>query len=65
MRQGRDPNDLRIYIMGASEEPEDLANLHREGVEHACLTIWSEDSNEILRRLDQFAQVAAQARENF
>lgn len=65
MRHGRDPNDLRIYIMGASEEPEDLANLHREGVEHACLTIWSEDSNEILRRLDQFAQVAAQAREKF
>ena len=42
--------------------PEKLAGLAREGVEHACLTIWSEDGDEILRKLDEFQQIAEQAR---
>jgi len=60
---GRDPESIRVFIMGAAEDPEKLANLHHEGVEHACLTIWSEDPDEILRKLDEFQLLAEAARD--
>ncbi len=56
-RHGRDPASIRIFISGASEKPEDLVNLAREGVEHATLTVWSEDASEVLRKLDAFAAI--------
>lgn len=62
---GRDPERIRVFIMGAAEDPAKLANLHREGVEHACLTIWSEDVDEIRRKLDEFQAVAEHARRLF
>lgn len=64
-RHGRDPASIRVFIMGAAEDPQKLASLQQEGVEHACLTIWSEDTDEILRKLDEFAACAAKARELF
>ena len=54
-RHARDPDSLRVFISGASENPADLINLAREGVEHATLTVWSEDASEVLRKLDEFA----------
>jgi len=65
VKHGRDPQSLRVFIMGAPEDAEKLAGLAREGVEHACLTIWSENSNEIMRKLDEFQQLAEQARARF
>ena len=64
-RHGRDPASIRIFISGASEKPEDLASLQQEGVEHATLTVWSEDNDEIWRKLDEFADIAAKARSQF
>ncbi len=64
-RHGRDPASIRVFVMGASEIPEDLAQLQAEGVEQVCLTIWSEDSDEVLARLDALAAVAARARALF
>ncbi len=64
-RHGRDPASIRVFVMGASENPDDLASLHAEGVEHVCLTIWSKDSDEVLARLDALAQVAEAARARF
>ncbi len=64
-RHGRDPASLRVFISGASENPDDLANLAREGVEHVTLTIWSEDSTEVRHRLDDFARIAEAARQRF
>ncbi|MGI9329013.1 MAG: LLM class F420-dependent oxidoreductase [Pseudomonadales bacterium] len=61
----RDPNTIRIVVSGASESADDLANLQREGVEHATLTIWSEDTDEVWRMLDEFANIAEKARERF
>lgn len=62
-RYGRDPASIRIVISGASEAPADLLSLAQEGVEHATLTVWSEDNDEVLRKLDQFAGIAEQARQ--
>ncbi len=64
-RHGRDPQSIRIFIMGAPEDPEKLASLAREGVEHACLTIWSEAHDEIMHKLDEFQRIAEQARALF
>jgi probable F420-dependent oxidoreductase len=62
---GRDPDSIRVFIMGAAEDPAKLANLHREGVEHACLTIWSEDADEIRHKLDEFQALIERARRMF
>ncbi len=62
---GRDPRSLRVIVSGASEDPAKLAQLHREGVEQACLTIWSEDPLEISAELKRLAEVAHQARQLF
>lgn len=64
-KHGRNPASVRVFIMGAPEDAEKLASLAREGVEHACLTIWSEDHDEILHKLDTFQQLAEQARALF
>jgi probable F420-dependent oxidoreductase len=56
---GRDPATLRIAVMGATTDPAALATLGSEGVERAVLTIWSEDRDEILRTLDDYARIAA------
>ncbi len=61
-KYGRDPASIQVAVCGASEKPEDLANLASEGVEHACLTIWSEEADEILRELDRMAEIAEKAR---
>ncbi len=54
---GRDPATLTVTVMGAVEDPAGLANLGEEGVDRAVLTIWTEDSDEILRELDRFAAI--------
>jgi len=61
-KYGRDPNSLRIFIMGAPQDAGQLANLAGEGVEHVCLTIWSEDGDEILRQLDSLQRLAEETR---
>ena len=65
VKHGRDPASIRVFIMGAPEDPAQLASLAGEGVEHACLTIWSENGDEIMRKLDEFQRIAAQARGMF
>lgn len=62
VRHDRDPDSLRVFVCGATEEPEKLANLAEEGVEHACFTVWSEEPDEIMRELDRLADVALRAR---
>ena len=61
-RHGRDPDAIRVAIMGAHEEAAGLANLREEGVEHACLTVWSEDRDAVLRELDRFAETLRELR---
>ena len=56
-RHGRDPESIQVVITGATTDPDGLRNLAREGVDHACLTVWSEDRDEILRTLDDYAKV--------
>lgn len=56
---GRDPDSIRVAVMGATTDPAGLEQLGREGVERAVLTIRSEDRDEILRTLDEYAAVAA------
>ncbi|MCU0259438.1 MAG: LLM class F420-dependent oxidoreductase [Ilumatobacteraceae bacterium] len=54
---GRDPDRLQIAVMGATTDPAGLEQLGREGVQRAVLTIWSEDRDEILRTLDELAEL--------
>ena len=54
---GRDPDSIEVAVMGATTDPAGLANLGREGVQRAILTVWSEDRDEILRTLDEYAAV--------
>jgi probable F420-dependent oxidoreductase len=61
-RHGRDPAGIQVVIAGATTDPDGLRNLAREGVQRALLTIWSEDRDEILRKLDEFAAIARHAR---
>jgi probable F420-dependent oxidoreductase len=61
-RQGRDPASIQVVIAGATTDPHGLLNLEREGVQRALLTIWSEDRDEILRTLDEYAAVASAVR---
>ena len=62
---GRDPATVQLAVTGATTDPDGLANLHREGVGRALLTVWSEESDEILRELDRFADIAEKARAQF
>jgi len=64
-KHNRDPASLRIAITGASENSDDLASLQREGVEHAALSIFTEDTDELWQRLDEIAVVADKARAQF
>ena len=56
----RDPDSIRVIIAGATTDPSGLANLREEGVEQALLTVWSEDSDEIYRTLDEYAAIKQQ-----
>ncbi len=59
---GRDPDSLKIVVCGATTDPDGLANLAAEGVDTAALTIWSEDRDEILRALDEYARIRTAAK---
>jgi probable F420-dependent oxidoreductase len=54
---GRTSSTLHVAVLGATTDPDGLAQLGAEGVERAVLTIWSEDRDEILRTLDEYATV--------
>lgn len=56
---GRDPDSIRVSVMGASTDPAALVALGAQGVERAVLTVWSEDRDEIMRTLDSHASVVA------
>ena len=56
----RNPDDIHVVVCGATTDPAGLENLRAEGVRHALLTIWSEDRDEILRSLDEFASIRSQ-----
>ncbi|MBT4161158.1 MAG: TIGR03619 family F420-dependent LLM class oxidoreductase [Gammaproteobacteria bacterium] len=58
---GRDPSSLEVVVAGATTDPDGLINLGREGVQRALLTVWSEDRDETLRLLDQYAEVKRRA----
>jgi probable F420-dependent oxidoreductase len=54
---GRDPDTLRITVLGATTDPAGLASLGDEGVERAVLTIWAEGRDDVLRALDDDASI--------
>jgi len=56
-RHGRDSGSIEVVVAGATTEPDGLLNLEREGVQRVLLTIWSEERDEILRKLDEFAAI--------
>lgn len=56
-KYGRDPASIQVVIAGATTDPAGLENLRAEGVQHALLTIWSEDVDEIYRRMDEYAEL--------
>lgn len=58
--RGRDPDSIEIVLAGATTDPGGLASLGAEGVQRALLTIWSEDRDEVLRTLDEYARVKDQ-----
>jgi probable F420-dependent oxidoreductase len=60
-KAGRDPAGIEIVVCGATSDPDGLVNLGREGVQRALLTVWSEDRDVILRRLDEFAEIKRRA----
>ncbi len=55
--KGRDPSKLLFVLMGATADPSGLANLGAEGVQHTILTVWDQEPDAVLRRLDEFAAV--------
>ncbi len=61
-RHGRDPKSIQIVIAGAPTDPDKLKTLEAEGVDTALLTIWTEDPDEMLRTLDEFAAIKDKAR---
>ena len=56
-KAGRDPASIEVVIAGATTDPDSIINLGKEGVGRILLTIWSEDRDEILTRLDEFEYV--------
>jgi alkanesulfonate monooxygenase SsuD/methylene tetrahydromethanopterin reductase-like flavin-dependent oxidoreductase (luciferase family) len=62
VRHGRDPGGIEVVIAGATTDPRGLANLESEGVQRALLTVWSEDRDQILRTLDDYAVTVRQVR---
>ena len=61
-RHGRDPKSIQIVIAGAPTDADKLKSLAAEGVDTALLTIWTEDPDEMLKTLDEFADIAMKAR---
>ena len=59
-RHGRNPDDLKVVVAGATTDPAGLENLRAEGVDTALLTAWTEDSDELLRTLDAFSEIKRQ-----
>jgi probable F420-dependent oxidoreductase len=60
LENGRPPEDLQVIVAGATTDPRGLANLGREGVGRALLTVWEESRDAILHKLDEFAGVLQQ-----
>ena len=56
-RHGRDPKSIQIVIAGAPTDPAKLQSLASEGVDTALLTIWTEDPDEMLKTLDELADI--------
>jgi probable F420-dependent oxidoreductase len=59
---GRDPDTVRITVAGATTDPAGLLTLGAEGVERTLLTVWDEGRDAVLRRLDEFAEIARRVR---
>ena len=59
-RHGRNPDDLKVVVAGATTDPAGLENLRAEGVDTALLTAWTEDGDELLRTLDAFSEIKRQ-----
>ena len=60
-----DLNLFRKFVLlcaGRTGQLLNMASLANEGVEHVCLTVWSEDGDQILRKLDEFQTIAEQTR---
>ena len=58
------PEEFDALKTALKADPEAILSLGREGVQRVQLTVWSEERDEILRDLAQFAMVAEQARGN-
>lgn len=52
---GRDPATISVTVMGASTDPDDLANLATEGVDRVVWTIWEEEPSAVMSELDRLA----------
>ncbi len=58
-REGRDPSTVEVTVMGATESPAGLDTLFDEGVHRAVLTLWDDDPDAVMRRLDDWAPLVA------
>ena len=56
-RVGRDRAEIEVSVFGATCDPGGLANLFDEGVNRAVLTLPSNDRDEVLRQLDEWAAI--------
>lgn len=59
---GRDPASIRVTVMNAPRNTDELDELRELGVERAVFTIWPQEPDAVLRALDDHAEVAATLR---
>ena len=56
-RNGRDRSEIDVSVFGATTDPGGLANLFDEGIDRAVLTLPSNDRDDVLRQLDEWAPI--------
>lgn len=54
---GRDRSEIDVSVFGATTDPAGLSNLFAEGVHRAVLTLPSHDRDDVLRHLDEWAEL--------
>ena len=55
---GRDRSEIDVSVFGATADPAGLSNLFAEGIHRAVLTLPNNDRDDVLRHLDEWADVA-------
>ena len=58
-REGRDRSEIDVSVLGATRDPDGIANLLDEGVRRVVLTLDSHRRDDVLAQLDEWAPLAA------